>query len=102
MASRVRTPDETPLTRRYLELVREYFVNAGHREFCIASLVLFLKYFLIDRVHPNHDRYWKRILRETPESLWWWMPLRKLDQVLTRVPGLRWLAWNMVMWGEKR
>jgi len=101
MARRVRTPDEAPLTRSALELAREYFVNVGHREFWIAGLLLFLKYYLIERIHPNDDRYWKRILRETPESLWWWMPLRKLDEVLTRLPGVRWLAWNMVMWGQK-
>jgi hypothetical protein len=29
------------------------------------------------------------------------MPLRTLDSVLTRIPAVRWLAWNMVMWGEK-
>jgi hypothetical protein len=56
---------------------------------------------LKDRVHPNSDRYWKRILRETPQTLRWWTPLSSLDGVLTRIPGLRWLAWNMVMWGQK-
>jgi hypothetical protein len=60
-----------------------------------------VKYYAVDRVHPNQDRYWKRILRETPESLRWWTPLRAIDSALTRLPLMRWLAWNMVMWGEK-
>lgn len=102
MATKVRTPDEAPLTHRDVELAREYFANVGHREFWIASLALFLKYYCVDRVHPNADRYWKRILRETPQSPWWWMPLRKLDELLTHVPVIRWLAWNIVLWGEKR
>src|SRR5262249_1046550 len=59
------------------------------------------KYYLLDRVHPNGDRYWKRILREKPEQLGWWTPLRAVDSVLTRVPGVRWLAWNTVMWGRQ-
>lgn len=101
MASRVRTSDESPLTVDSVALARQFFANVGHREFWILSLVLFLKYYLIDRVHPNQDRYWKRILDETEESLWWWKPLRQLDRLLTRVPGIRWWAWNMVMWGEK-
>jgi hypothetical protein len=67
----------------------------------VSTLTLFLKYYLIDRVHPNQDRYWKRILRETPRSLWWWWPLNAVDAVLTRVPGVRRLAWNMVMWGTR-
>jgi SAM-dependent methyltransferase len=101
MATGVRTPDESPLTVADLKLAQKCFSNVGHREFWLSALLLFVKYYLKDRVHPNADRYWKRILRETPESLWWWVPLRSLDRILTRIPGLRWLAWNVVMWGEK-
>jgi hypothetical protein len=53
-------------------------------------------------VHPNADRYWKRILKETDDSLSWWKPLRAVDAALTRIPGIRWWAWNTVMWGTKR
>jgi 2-polyprenyl-3-methyl-5-hydroxy-6-metoxy-1,4-benzoquinol methylase len=102
MATAVRTPDEAPLTIADLELARKYFCRVQHREFWISSLLLFAKYYLVDRVHPNQDRYWKRILREAPQRLWWWMPLRALDTVLSRIPLVRWLAWNVVMWGEKR
>lgn len=101
MATQVRTPDESPLTVADLKLARKYFRNVGHREFWISSLLLFAKYYLKDRVHPNEDRYWKRILREPAKALWWWKPLRAMDAALTRMPIVRWLAWNMVMWGEK-
>ncbi len=101
IAVRVRTPDESPLTLADLKLARKYFSNVGHREFWLSTLFLFAKYYLIDRVDPNADRYWKRILRETPETLRWWIPLASLDRLLTRIPGLRWLSWNVVMWGEK-
>jgi SAM-dependent methyltransferase len=101
MATQVRTEDESPLTTADIRLAKKYFRNVGHREFWISTLVLFLKYFLIDRVHPNQDRYWKRILGEKTENLWWWIPFRGLDAVLTRIPGVRWIAWNVVMWGQK-
>ncbi|HTP42999.1 MAG TPA: class I SAM-dependent methyltransferase [Candidatus Acidoferrum sp.] len=101
MATEVRTVDERPLTVGDLRLARRHFPGLKHREFWIASLLLFVKYYLKDRIHPNQQRYWKRILRENRGSLGWWMPLRSLDEVLARVPGVRWLAWNMVMWGEK-
>lgn len=68
----------------------------------MASLLLFIKYLVVDRVHPNADRYWKRILKETDHTLRWWKPLRTLDAALTRIPGIRWWAWNTVMWGTKR
>jgi 2-polyprenyl-3-methyl-5-hydroxy-6-metoxy-1,4-benzoquinol methylase len=101
MATQVRTLDESPLTVADLKLARKYFRNVGHREFWISSLLLFAKYYMKDRVHPNEDRYWKRILREPAKALWWWKPLRAMDSALTRIPIVRWLAWNMVMWGEK-
>ncbi|MBY0504613.1 MAG: class I SAM-dependent methyltransferase [Bryobacteraceae bacterium] len=101
MATQVRTDDEAPLRLRDVKLAREFFPDTRHREFWIASLVLFLKYYLVDRVHPNEDRYWKRIFRETEMSLRWWLPLRALDEVLARIPGVSLLAWNIVMWGSK-
>jgi SAM-dependent methyltransferase len=101
MATEVRTPDESPLTTADLALAQKYFRRVGHREFWISTLLLFVKYYAVDRVNPNEDRYWKRILRETSHTLWWWMPLRATDKVLSRLPILRWLAWNIVMWGEK-
>jgi SAM-dependent methyltransferase len=101
MANSVRTPDESPLSFDDLQRAQKYFPNLCHREFWISALVLFLKYFFVDRIHPNQDRYWKRILHETPETLRWWMPFRTFDEILSRTPLIRWLAWNIVMWGEK-
>jgi SAM-dependent methyltransferase len=101
MATEVRTPDESPLTRSDLEMARSYFGNVGHREFWIVALALFAKYYLVDRVHPNSDRYWKRILKEKRASLYWWRPLCLIDSFLARLPGIRFLAWNMVLWGQK-
>ena len=101
MATEVRTPDESPLSASDLKLARKYFRHVGHREFWISALLLFGKYYLKDRVHPNEDRYWKRILKEKQEDLWWWKPLRTVDTTLTRIPLLRWLAWNIVMWGQR-
>lgn len=101
MATEVRTPDEAPVRTADIRLARKYFSHVQHREFWIATLSLFVKYYLIDRIHPNRDRYWKRILRETSGSLGWWTPLRRLDDLLTRIPLLRWMAWNVVIWGQK-
>jgi len=101
MATEVRTADERPLTIADVKLAQRYFCHVGHREFWISALLLFVKYYVVDRVHPNRDRYWKRILHETPRRLWWWMPLQALDAARTRVRLLRWLAWNVVIWGDK-
>jgi SAM-dependent methyltransferase len=101
MAMDVRTPDEQPLRTTDIALARSCFPNLQARFFWIAGLALFAKYYLLDRVHPNADRYWKRIFQETPGSLWWWRPLSRLDSILTRLPGIQYLAWNVVLWGNK-
>ena len=101
MATDVRTPDEEPLRTKDVALARTFFPDVKARFFWIAGLAVFIKYYLMDRVHPNADRYWKRIFQETPKTLWWWMPLRAVDGILTRLPGVKYLAWNVVMWGTK-
>jgi 2-polyprenyl-3-methyl-5-hydroxy-6-metoxy-1,4-benzoquinol methylase len=101
MATETRTEDESPLGLKDLRETARYFTDLRHREFWIASLLLFVKYYLVDRVHPNEDRYWKRILKESWGTLWWWAPLRALDLVITRLPLIRYLSWNTVMWGTK-
>jgi 2-polyprenyl-3-methyl-5-hydroxy-6-metoxy-1,4-benzoquinol methylase len=102
MADKVRTEDECPLMFADLQLAEKYFTHVRHREFWITSLLLFVKYYLVDRVHPNEDRYWKRIYKETPRSLRWWIPLRIIDRVICWIPVIRRLAWNIVIYGEKR
>jgi 2-polyprenyl-3-methyl-5-hydroxy-6-metoxy-1,4-benzoquinol methylase len=101
MATAVRTPDERPLTFRDLEQPRRLFRNVRHRELWIATLALFLRYYFFDRIHPNQSRYWKRILKEPRERLGWFAALQGLDRVLTSLPLVRRLAWNIVIWGER-
>jgi hypothetical protein len=101
MATAVRTSDERPLGFDTVRRARRWFPDLRHRSFWIATLALFLKYYLVDHIHPNQDRYWKRILSETERTLWWWKPLLWLDLVLTRLPGIEALAWNVVLWGRR-
>ena len=102
MATKTRTEDESPVGLDDIRLARRYFADLRHREFWLGSLLLFVKYYVVDRVHPNEDRYWKRILKETWGTLWWWTPLRTLDLLVTRLPLVRYLCWNVVMWGTKK
>ncbi len=101
LASKVRTPDERPLTRVDVERMRQYFCDVGHREFWILSLAVFLKYYFFDRLDPNEVRYWKRILKDHDRMPVWFNWLQAADRILARVPGVRWLAWNIVLWGQK-
>lgn len=101
IADRVRTHDEAPLRMEVLKVVRRHFQDVRHREFWLGTLLLFMKYFLVDRIHPNEDRYWKRIYKEPPGTRLWLAPLAVLDRLLLSVPPINRLAWNMVIWGRR-
>jgi len=102
IAVAVRSEGERPLGRADLSLMGNQFSGLQLKMFWLSSMLLFLKYFLIDRISPNSSRYWKLIFFETEKSLWWWFPFKKLDILLLQIPGLRWLAWNVVAWGHKK
>lgn len=102
LATGVRTEDERPLRFTNLRTFRDTFTEVKHREFWLTTLLIFFKYFLIDRVSPNEDRYWKRIFTENPARIgWWFIPLTKVDNFLLHLPLLRYFAWNMVIWGRR-
>lgn len=98
IAKEVRTPDEKPLSFGDVERFRGSFGDVSHREFWLTSLAVFLKFYAIDRVDPNRERYWKKIYTDV-ESLQSFFPtLRKLDDwVLSRLPPLGRLCWNTVI-----
>ncbi len=102
IANKVRTPDERPLGMGDLRLLRSFFPQSRCEFFWLLGQVLFVKYFALDRIHPNKVRYWKKIYEEIPATLKWWRPLACIDQrILLKIPVVRWLAWNVVFIGKK-
>ena len=97
MATAVRSDDERPLRIEFLDRIRPLFRDLRVRTFWIATLWIFLRFYLIERVHPNDDRYWKRIIRDHRRVAPCYRRLARLDALLTRLPGLRRWAWNLVI-----
>jgi SAM-dependent methyltransferase len=102
MATGVRTVDERPLHIRDVGLFRERFTDVRSRCFWLMTLWIFLRFFLIERVHPNQDRYWKRIVRDhrrlTPIYRRW----AALDRALLgAAPFLRRYCWNIAVVARK-
>ena len=66
------------------------------------TLWIFLKYYLIDRIDPNKERYWKKILidhKELEKTYYW---LEKMDNILFKIlPFMKYFGWNTVILASK-
>jgi SAM-dependent methyltransferase len=102
MATEVRTEDEHPIRRQDMHLFEERFRKVRKRFFWCTTLLIFVKFYLIDRIHPNQDRYWKRVLVREPELRRTYLALERIDRVLLRLfPFLGWWCWNIAIVVEK-
>lgn len=86
MANKVRTSDESPLGFSILDDFKRVFPKVSHREYWFTTLILFLKYYLINKYSPNEIRYWKRIYGERKEDIgWWFNKFKRIDEVLKEI-----------------
>ena len=101
MAGAMRTPDEKPLGFEAAGAFGGSF-EVGHAEFWLTGLLVFLKFYLIDRVHPSQEPYWKKIFYDLPKNRSLLERCAKLDSCLVRLPPLNYLCWNTVLYGKKK
>jgi SAM-dependent methyltransferase len=98
IAKEVRTPDETPLTFADVDRFRQNFGQLSHREFWLTTLAVFLKFYLVERVDPNKERYWKKVYTDAARIEPFFSPLRRIDDwLLARAPMLGRWCWETVI-----
>ncbi|OLP18028.1 SAM-dependent methyltransferase [Leptolyngbya sp. 'hensonii'] len=101
MATAVRTEDESPLDIRIVDRIQSLFSQTEYDTFWLASLLIFCQFYLIERVDPNQERYWKKIISEQARLEPTYLRLEKLDQLLKKIPLLRRFAWNLAVVATK-
>lgn len=102
LARGVRTPTERPLSFSDLDKFSKHFSETEHREYQLATLLIFLWFFVGERVHPGQERYWKKIIREGYKYKKSFDRLFALDNLLlTRLPFLRRYCWVTVITCKK-
>ncbi|MBD2577355.1 class I SAM-dependent methyltransferase [Oscillatoria sp. FACHB-1406] len=101
IATEVRTEDEMPLDIRIVQEARSQFSEIRYDTFWLASLWIFLKFYLVERVNPNEERYWKKIIIEQMRLKPNYERLEKLDRILKKIPGLKRMCWNVAVVGTK-
>ena len=95
MATSVRTEDEMPLDINIVRFLKGLFSEVQYDTFWIFSLWIFLQFYLIERVHPNQERYWKKIIYEESRLRKLYYRLESLDSLVKKIHYLRRFAWNI-------
>ncbi|HLO52325.1 MAG TPA: class I SAM-dependent methyltransferase [Kamptonema sp.] len=101
MATKVRTEDETPLDINIMKFVKSLYLDVAYDTFWLATLWIFLRFYLIEKVHPNQERYWKKIIIEQARLEPEYRRLEKLDTWLKKLPLMKRLAWNIAVVATK-
>lgn len=101
MAMSVRTEDERPLDINIVGFLRELFSEVQYDTFWIFSLWIFLQFYLLEGVHPNEERYWKKIIYEEPRLRELYYRLEFLDSLVKKLPYFRRFAWNIAVVATK-
>jgi SAM-dependent methyltransferase len=98
MAAPIRSKDERPLKLKDLRLFRARFARVEHRTFWLLTLWIFLRFYLIERVSPTAERYWKKIVRESARLEATYARLRRWDdRILSWLPWLGRYCWTLVV-----
>jgi ubiquinone/menaquinone biosynthesis C-methylase UbiE len=102
MATKVRTEDEHPIKMSELELFDRFFPSVEYDTAWFFTLWIFIKFFLIDRVDPNKERYWKKILTDAKELEKTYTLLEKVDRLFFNIlPFMRRYCWNIIIIAKK-
>lgn len=98
LANGVRTEDEHPIDRAYLESVRKMFRHVENKGFWLFTNLVFARYYFVERLDPSKVRYWKQVVDDADRLKGFYIPLEKIDRFLLKVfPFLKWMCWNMVV-----
>jgi ubiquinone/menaquinone biosynthesis C-methylase UbiE len=101
IATEVRTEDETPLHINIVQNVRQLFTTTQFDTFWLATLWIFLQFYLIEKVNPNQERYWKKIILEQDRLGPTYRRLERLDRFLKKLPFVRRMGWNLAVVATK-
>ena len=101
IATEVRTEDETPLHIDIVRSVKQRFSQTKADTFWLATLWIFLRFYLIEKVNPNQERYWKKIILEQDRLRPSYLRLERFDRWLKRIPGVKRMAWNLAVVATK-
>ena len=75
-----------PLHIEVTKFVKSLFRETIYDTFWLTTLWIFLRFYLIERVDPNKERYWKKIIAESTRLEPTYRRLERLDRLLKKAP----------------
>lgn len=101
-ATKVRSVDEKPLRSSDIGIFRKIFADVHYQTTWFFTLWLFMQFYLIEKVHPNSERYWKKILIEHKRLEKTYQILEKMDVFFFKIfPFLKRFCWNISLISTK-
>jgi len=99
IAKDVRTVTEHPLDYKKLgKFAGAKFTKITHHEFHLMTLLIFVWFFLVERISPNSERYWKKIIDDEKKVGKAFRVLNKVDQIVFKlIPFIKKFSWNTVL-----
>ncbi|NJD77471.1 MAG: methyltransferase domain-containing protein [Candidatus Methanoperedens sp.] len=102
IATKVRTQDEHPLKMNDLKIFKKYFSRVESDATWFFTLWIFIKFYFIDRINPNKERYWKKILIEHKKLEKMYKSLDKIDTLFFKLfPFMKKYCWNIIIFSYK-
>jgi len=90
------------LVFRYVTGSYTFFEDVRHRCFWLATLWIFVRFYVVERVNPSKERYWKKIIREHARLAARYRRLERVDEWLLRTfPFLGRYCWNIAVVATK-
>ncbi|MBU1256697.1 class I SAM-dependent methyltransferase [Patescibacteria group bacterium] len=97
MASDVRTTMEKPFTFKDIDNLSKGFHGVKHKEFQLFTTLIFVWFFLGERLHPSKVRYWRKFIEEGEKYKYFFTILSKIDSLVLEIPFFRKQCWNTVI-----
>ena len=101
MATKVRTEDESPLNINVVDKLRKNFSTVQYDTFWFATLWIFIRFYLIEKVHPNDEPYGKKIISDEERIRKRYFRLEKFDRLFKKIPFMKRFAWNIAIIATK-
>lgn len=99
IATSVRTEDEHPIKMSDLKIFKKYFPCVETDATWFFTLWIFIRFYLIERIDPNKERYWKKILIEHKKLESLYSSLEKIDRWFLKIlPFIKRYCWNVVVY----